>query len=192
MHQAIVVMLMILIINETSGYYNYSVDCEDECIMESLPCTISMINFHDFPCECMHTSELCLSLASDTKACLLEDGTVKGGSKIWDAYNHWAHPNSTTTTTPKPNPTTTTPKPNPTPSGEPSFYKLWAFGVTSSILSVACYFAASAVCQRVRTWYYQPIPETPTDEQPSSVPSTIVVSGERSPDSPYGATTQNR
>jgi hypothetical protein len=123
----------------------------------------------------------------------MEDGEVKGGEKIWKAYDEWAHPDSSATT-PNPTPITTTqsPKPNPTPSGELNFYKFWAYGVTSSILSVVVYFAVNAVYQRVRTWYYQPIPESSPEEQQGSSRRTIVMRGEPSPDSPYAATTQNR
>lgn len=198
MSRSIILMMMVLLLNRTAGYFNYSVDCEDECINESLPCTIVMINFHDFPCNCISSNDLCKSLATDFRACLMEDGSVSGGSKIWEAYNKWAHPNSTTTTTGIPPTTSTakpTPHPQPTPSGEVNYYKLYAFGVTMSILSTAAYFGISTACQRARSWYYRPMPEEhgeSSDEEVEPPPRISVVSGQRSPESPYAATTEDR
>ena len=108
----LILLVLLITVRIVSAYFEYKSDCDALCQTNRLPCMISEIATDYFPCWCEQTNDACMETASPTQACLLVDGRVFGGEKIWVAYDNFTHHHPT----PKPDPPAPQPKPRPAPT----------------------------------------------------------------------------
>ena len=159
------VLLVALAVASTTAYWNYTVDCMDECQRRKLPCTISMLSPEFFPCDCIITEDSCILGASSTVACLVLSGKSFGGEASWIPYWNYTHPS---TSTPSPSPT-------PVPGDHTNFLQIYAAVVTTLLFIYGGSGLLRCVFQTWRTRQYRLMRE----QQATSGGVPV------SPDSPY-------
>ena len=199
--------MVLSLLLRAAAYFDYQADCLDECINAGMDCTITEINKKNFPCECMDDRQVCIKQATDFTVCIMSNGTALGGAKIWNDFNDWAHPNHTTpspftTIKPGPNPpiTTKTPNPNPTtpepnPNRREKFFEVYSLTVTTIGFVVTLFVAGKWIRETIRERRYRTFQnEQPDDSEVETGPfgNPGYVAGNRSLDSPYRETVENR
>lgn len=123
-------------------YFTYD-DCDLDCRIHNISCTITMINDNFFPCTCYEKPGSCLDLESEIMVCLRPNSPAVGGSAIWESFRAHRQPSTiapaTTTHTPS-----TTQSPTAAPhSGRESKLFCYAFFslLTMNIVSAALVMA---------------------------------------------------
>jgi len=73
-------------------YFEYEIDCGEECVSKKESCTIAEPTKDTFVRDCYVNTEACERKASPIMVCLSENKEPSGGSLIWNDYKEKFYP----------------------------------------------------------------------------------------------------